>query len=348
MGEVYEHQYYIVMGGSIMKRKASIALMLSVIMLVFTAIPAFAAEVPATKFTYALSGELGSQSDKFDIEAYDDNQNFRDILAEENYKIVLVKDGAEIKFTPKEKMRAVVNYYVVDGSYGGALIWTIDGSEEMVSEIDANKTATVKLHSRYGGFTTDLFYVFSYGEGDESSNIIYKVSEGSSTSTSDPAEPSTKPAESATTPTAPSVKPVQTATATVSVSKVTVDGKQVAFEAYSINNNTYFKLRDIAMAVNGTEKGFEVGWDGEHNAISLTSGEAYTAQGGELAVSTKATAKKATLSTSKIYLDDEEVQFTAYTIGGNNYFKLRDLADALGITITFDQKTNTIGIVTAE
>lgn len=335
-----------------MKRKASIALMLSVIMLVFTAIPAFAAEVPASKFTYALSGEVGSQSDKFDIEEYDDNQDFRDILAEENYKIVLVKDGAEIKFTPKEKMSALVNYYLSDGSPGGALIWTIDGSEEMVSEIDANKTATVKLHSRYGGFTTDLFYVFSYGEGSESSNIIYKVSEGASASTTQPAEPTTKPAEPAATPTAPStgsaVKPVQSATATVSVSKVTVDGKQVAFEAYSINNNTYFKLRDIAMAVNGTEKGFEVGWDGEHNAISLTSGEAYTAQGGELAVSAKATAKKATLSTSKIFLDDEEVQFTAYTIGGNNYFKLRDLADALGITITFDQKTNTIGIVTED
>lgn len=332
--------------------RVSLALMLSVIMVMLGAIPALAAEVPADKYTYELSGELGSQSDKIELEDYDDNQQFRDLLAEENYKVVLVKDGAEIKFTPKEKMRAIVNYYLVDGSSGGALIWTIDGSEEMTSEIAANKTATVQLSKRYGGFTVDLYYVLSIGEGDQVSNIIYKVSDDSSSTAPASSEQAAEPKDSPAAPAEPkpeaTVKPVTAATATVSVSKVLVDGKQVAFEAYSINNNTYFKLRDIAMAVNGTDKSFEVGWDGEHNAISLTSFEAYTPQGGELAVSAKATSKKAALSTSKVFLDDEEVAFTAYTIGGNNYFKLRDLADALGITITFDQKTNTIGIVTAD
>lgn len=332
--------------------QVSLALMLSVIMVMLGAIPALAAEVPADKYTYVLSGELGSQSDKIELEDYDDNQRFRDVLAAENYNIVLVEDGAEIKFTPKEDMRAVVNYYIIDGSYGGAMSWTIDGSEAATSQIKANKTATVELSKRYGGFTVDLYYVLSIGEGDQESNIIYKVSDGSSASTPAPSEPASESKEPTVTPVEPkpeaTVKPVTAATATVSVSKVLVDGKQVAFEAYSINNNTFFKLRDIAMAVNGTDKSFEVGWDGEHNAISLTSSEAYTPQGGELAVSAKAVSKKATLSTSKIYLDDEEVVFTAYTIGGNNYFKLRDLADALGITITFDQKTNTIGIVTAD
>ncbi|MNI58374.1 hypothetical protein D3C73_1134840 [compost metagenome] len=101
------------------------------------------------------------------------------------------------------------------------------------------------------------------------------------------------------------------------------------------------------MAVNGTAKGFEVGWDSEHNAISLTSGEAYTAQGGELAVSNNPKAKTATLSTSKVYLDDEEIEIAAYKIEGNNYFKLRDIAQALGISLTFDSKTNTIGIDTS-
>ncbi|WP_058302249.1 stalk domain-containing protein [Gorillibacterium timonense] len=331
-----------------MKRRTtvSLALMLSVFMVVFTAIPAFASAVPTEKYTYSLSGETGNQTKKIELEDYDDNQTFRDILAEQNYKIVLVKDGAEIKFTPKEKMRAVVSYYTVDGSYGGALTWTIDGSEYMGSELEANKTATVKLNKRYGGYTCDLYYVFSFGNGDNTTKIIYTVSAGTGASTSEPAEPTTptepsKPTEPATTPV---VKPLETATATPSVSKVLVNGKQVSFEAYSINNSTYFKLRDIAKAVNGTDKNFEVGWDGEHNAISLTSGEAYTAVGGELAVSANLKAKKATLSTAKVYLDDEEIKLTAYTIGGNNYFKLRDLAQELGFTITFDSKTNTIGI----
>ncbi|MGG6310787.1 stalk domain-containing protein [Paenibacillus macerans] len=335
------------------KTMVSLALMLSVFMLVFTSIPAMASEVPADKYTYALSGEVGTQSDKFELEVYDDNQDFRDILAEENYKIVLVKDGAEIKFTPKEKMPAVVRYYTADGAYGGSLFWTIDGSEQSVSEIEANKTATAKLHKSYGGFTGNLYYVFSFGDADQTSKMIYLVSGGGAASTPDSDEPTSDPVDSTTPPAAPTsdsaVKPaVKTAPATPSVSKVLVNGKQVSFEAYSINNNTYFKLRDIAMAVNGTAKTFEVGWDAEHNAISLTSDEAYTAQGGELKVSAKPTAKKASLSTSKVYLDDQEVQLTAYTIDGNNYFKLRDLAQALDITIAFDSKTNTIGIDATE
>ncbi|GIP50658.1 hypothetical protein J53TS2_42490 [Paenibacillus sp. J53TS2] len=337
------------------KMKVSFALLLPVLMLVFASLPAFASDVPADKYAYSLSGEIGTQSTRIELEEFDDNQNFRNILAEKNYKIVLVKEGAEIKFTPKEKMPAVVSYYTVDGAYGGALFWTIDGSEEAVNEIGANQTASTTLHKNYGGFTGGLYFVLEIGKGDQSTKIIYWVSDGSapettkteqpsSTSSSDTTSGSNQPSEK------PAAKPVQTAvvTATASVSKVLVDGKQVPFEAYIINNNTYFKLRDIAKAVDGTDKTFEVGWNSEHNAINMISGEAYTAQGGELAVSAHPQAKKATLSTSKVYLDDEEVKLTAYTIGGNNYFKLRDIAEALGISITFDSKTNTIGIVTNE
>lgn len=334
------------------KMKVSFALLLPVLMLVFASLPAFASDVPADKYVYSLSGEIGTQSTRIELEEFDDNQDFRDILAEKNYKIVLVKDGAEIKFTPKEKMPAVVSYYTVDGANGGALFWTIDGSEEAVNEIDANQTATTTLHKNYGGFTGGLYFVLEFGKGDQNTKIIYMVSEGAAPETTKTEQPSSTSSSEATNKPSekPASKPVQasTVTATASVSKVLVDGKQVPFEAYNINNNTYFKLRDIAKAVDGTDKTFEVGWNSEHNAINLISGEAYTAQGGELAVSAHPQAKKATLSTSKVYLDDEEVKLTAYTIGGNNYFKLRDIAEALGISITFDSKTNTIGIVTNE
>ena len=317
------------------------ALMLSISMLVFTAIPAMAAEVPTDKYTYTLSGQTGTQSDKIELEAYDDNQEFRDILAEKGSEIVLVKDGAEIKFTPSEKMSASVSYYTVDGSYGGSLFWTIDGSEEAVSEIDANKTATVKLYNRYGGYTCDLYYVFTYGDADNVSRIIYMVGEGTADTT---AEPETQPADTAEKA---AEKPAEKVTAAATASKVVVDGKQVSFEAYNINGNNFFKLRDIAMAVNGTSKNFEVGWDSANNAISLTPVKAYTAVGGELEISANPTAKQASLSTSKVYLDGQEVQLTAYTIGGNNYFKLRDIGQALDIAITWDSATNTIGIDTA-
>ena len=346
---------YYFMGVSFMKTTKTIflALMLSVIMVTFTAIPAMASGVPADKYTYTLSDKVGVQSEKIELEEYDDNQDFRDILAQNHYEIVLVKDGAEIKFTPKEKMSAGVGYYTVDGSYAGNLLWTIDGSESnSMSEVGANKTATVKLYSRYGGFDCDLYYVFSFGNGNNITKIIYKVADGTAAPASEPAvqpsEPSVQPSEPSAPAAEPVVKPAETATAAATTSKVLVDGKQVPFEAYNINGSNYFKLRDIAMAVNGTPKSFEVGWDGENNAISLTSDKAYTVVGGELAVSAKPTAKQATLSTSKVYLDGEEVGLTAYTIGGNNYFKLRDFEEALGIVVTWDSETNTISIDTSE
>lgn len=128
--------------------------------------------------------------------------------------------------------------------------------------------------------------------------------------------------------------------------KVIVNGKEVSFEAYTIAGSNYFKLRDFAAAVNETGKQFEVSWDSEKNAISLESGKAYTPVGGELTVSENRVAAEGQPTNSKIYVDGTEVQLTAYNIGGNNYFKLRDLAKAFTIAVTWDGATHTIGIDT--
>jgi len=130
-------------------------------------------------------------------------------------------------------------------------------------------------------------------------------------------------------------------------STVLVNGIKVAFEAYNIGGNNYFKLRDLAKAIIGTQKQFDIGWDGAANAISITTGKPYTTVGGELAVSSSPANKTATATSSKIYLNGKEVQFTAYNIGGNNYFKLRDVAAAINFSVTWDSKTSTIGIDTS-
>ena len=59
-----------------------------------------------------------------------------------------------------------------------------------------------------------------------------------------------------------------------------------------------------------------------------------------------AKAQKATLCTSEIFKDGTLMNLTAYNIGGNNYFKLRDIGQAFNIGVTFDSKTNTITIDT--
>ncbi|WP_176220607.1 WG repeat-containing protein [Cohnella massiliensis] len=135
--------------------------------------------------------------------------------------------------------------------------------------------------------------------------------------------------------------------ATPTASKVLINGKEVSFEAYNIGGNNYFKLRDLAAALNGSKKSFEVKWDGAKNAISLESGKVYTPVGGELQVSGKSTAQTATATDSKIYLDGKEVQLTAYNIGGNNYFKLRDIGKLFDFGVTWNGKANTIEVDTS-
>jgi hypothetical protein len=133
-----------------------------------------------------------------------------------------------------------------------------------------------------------------------------------------------------------------TLTATKTSSKVTVDGVVQSFDAYTINNSNYFKLRDIAYILSGTTKQFDVTWDGDRNAISLISGMPYKVVGGEMALSTGNRTKSPVLSTSKIYLDHKEIKLTAYTIGGNNYFKLRDLGSAFDFYVGWDSNNNTV------
>ena len=156
-----------------------------------------------------------------------------------------------------------------------------------------------------------------------------------------PATPTTPTTPAPTTPILP-----KTVTATPTPSKVLVNGKAVEFDAFTINGYNYFKLRDLAQAVNGTNKNFEVTWDGSKNAINLLSNSKYTVAGGEL---TKGDGQPKTgnICTSTIYKDGEVISLSAYTIGGYNYFKLRDIAQAFDIGVTYDGSTSTIGIDTA-
>lgn len=130
--------------------------------------------------------------------------------------------------------------------------------------------------------------------------------------------------------------------------KVLINEREMAIEAYDINDSNYFKLRDIAMVLNSTVKQFGVVWDGAENAVRLITNSEYTPAGGELTILEMPISKAAIKTCSKTYLDDREVQLDAYNIDGYNYFKLRDIAKALDFSVTWDEKTKTISIDTAK
>lgn len=124
-------------------------------------------------------------------------------------------------------------------------------------------------------------------------------------------------------------------------SAVFLNGESIAFDAYSINDNNYFRLRDIAYALSGTEKQFDIDWDGENNAITLSSGQPYTMVGGEM-VSKGAGEKAVARTNSIIYLDGRAALLRAYNIEGNNYFKLRDLGRIFDFGVDWDGASNAV------
>lgn len=130
-----------------------------------------------------------------------------------------------------------------------------------------------------------------------------------------------------------------------SSSSILVNGLPVALNAYTINGNNCYKLRDIAYMLSGTQKQFDVVWSSITNSIMITTGEKYTVVGGELKVelSTEETAKPNTLD---VYIDGVKVQLASYNIDGNNYFKLRDVASVINFGVNWDGEKNSISIDT--
>lgn len=126
---------------------------------------------------------------------------------------------------------------------------------------------------------------------------------------------------------------------------VMLDGKQVKPVGYNINGNNYYKLRDIALILNGTTAQFGVSWDKSTRSMNLTPGSNYEAVGGELgAIPTK----NATAQTSNetVLINGIKASLTAYNVDGYNYFKLVDLGDALGFDVGYESKTRTVLITT--
>ena len=122
---------------------------------------------------------------------------------------------------------------------------------------------------------------------------------------------------------------------------------QANVAAYEINDNNYFKLRDIAAILSGTSAQFEVNWDEATGSITLTDDKTYTPVGGELGA-IPAGNQAADDSTAAVYRDGTQVHYTGYEINFNNYYKLRDIAADFDFGVTWDNDKQSVMISTTE
>jgi hypothetical protein len=136
-------------------------------------------------------------------------------------------------------------------------------------------------------------------------------------------------------------------TAKPTTSKIYVNGEQKSCAAYYINGNNYFKLRDLAYSLNGTTQQFDVEWDAERHIVMLTSGKRYQPVGGEMEA-VKGDVRSANIASSNIIVDGQTVHVQGYNIENSTYFKLRDITNIFGISVTWNDKSNTINIETGQ
>ena len=125
-----------------------------------------------------------------------------------------------------------------------------------------------------------------------------------------------------------------------------IDGVQWPLTAYLIDDYHYFKLRDVAFLLSGTEKQFGASWDAETSTAVLTSGDPYESVGGELA--SVEDSRPYTRSGTVIYINDILCALEIYMIDNNNYFRLRDMAELFDFSAIWIDETRTVIIDTSE
>lgn len=118
---------------------------------------------------------------------------------------------------------------------------------------------------------------------------------------------------------------------------VYVGSTRVYLTGYNINDNNYFKLRDV-----GKLAGFGVDWNEDTRTVEIST----TRTAPELTgiTDTAVTGATAKPTDQRITVDGQEVSMTAYKIKGNNYVKLRDIGKTINFGVSFNMATKAVSI----
>lgn len=134
------------------------------------------------------------------------------------------------------------------------------------------------------------------------------------------------------------VKEVKTVDVKATTQKVKLDGKDVVIYGYNIDGYNYFKLRDLAAVLKDSKAKFGVEY--KDALVTLTKGADYkVAESDQKEVKAMS---KGMLTNDKVMVGDKALTATAYKVDDSNYYKLRDLGEALGFGVDFDKATNTV------
>lgn len=137
-----------------------------------------------------------------------------------------------------------------------------------------------------------------------------------------------------------SASQAQAVNANKTLSSICLNDDRIHVNGYNINGNNYYKIRDLADELSDSASNFDVVWNENAKQVELITGKDYSGKTEDN--SSNSSVVNAVPSSSKLIIDGKETNVTAYSINGNNYYKLRDLGEALSFDVYWKQETDTI------
>ena len=128
------------------------------------------------------------------------------------------------------------------------------------------------------------------------------------------------------------------------ITHISLDGRSMQLAGFNINDNNYYKLRDIAYLLTETDKRFDIVYDTEKAAIVIQLGRSYLGEKSSYNIND---IKDITIEEKQVslYLEDKEHQLLGYRINGSTYVKIRDIVAFLEMEIGWSNETKEITLV---
>lgn len=124
-----------------------------------------------------------------------------------------------------------------------------------------------------------------------------------------------------------------------------INGGSSNVVTYYIDGENYFRIRDLAFALKGTNKKFNIGYNSVKNEVVLYRGQDYNSSGDIVVFDNDALAHD---FTGVLNLDGESRLINMYNIKGYNYCKIADIAKMLDFNLKYENVSRAIVINTNE
>jgi len=150
--------------------------------------------------------------------------------------------------------------------------------------------------------------------------------------------------------------PKEAGTAYASPQTILVDGQAVELQMYALKDENgdltnYVKLRDVAHLLDGTAAQFDVTWS-EEAGVGVETGKPYVSRNGSEGQTPFSGDRAYTKGPATTQVDGAALALKVFTLtdetdGGQfNYYKLRDLGQALGFNVGYDNAAGKVFLET--